>query len=307
LGGAQVRSLVHRPLVQRASIEEGIWSEWTVVHQTQFVRSGAGFAECGASKRGHSEKHPLACKLPLSWTMSLLDIIRSRHSSRVLFDPAKIIPSDDFAQILEAARWAPTAHNMQNFEVVVVDDRNVLAALASIESETSQVFVEENFAQLSFSEEELRRKKVGLLASMFPPSWRTPGQKPHLDEEHAHSVLGDPMRKSSAVLVVLYDSRKRAPASAGDVLGLISLGCVLENMWLVAESLGIGFQVQSALSSERVERQVQALLGVPDHFRVGFAVRLGYPAAPVRDLRIRRDISDFVHRNRFGRTELDRP
>jgi hypothetical protein len=32
----------------------------------------------------------------------------------------------------------------------------------------------------------------------------------------------------------VYDNRKRAPASEGDALGLISLGCVLENMRLTA-------------------------------------------------------------------------
>ena len=36
---------------------------------------------------------------------------------------------------------------------------------------------------------------------------------------------------------------------------MISLGCVLENMWLVAESLGIGFHVLSAFGGEGVERE----------------------------------------------------
>jgi len=69
----------------------------------------------------------------------------------------------DLTQILEAARWSPTAHNMQNFEILVIDDRDVLARLAGISSPASEVFIRENFDQLSFSEEELRRKKVGIL------------------------------------------------------------------------------------------------------------------------------------------------
>jgi nitroreductase len=188
---------------------------------------------------------------------------------------------------------------MQNFEVVVVDDRGVLDELAKITTETSQTFVAENYAQLSFSEEELKRKKVGLLGLMFPPSWRTPGVAPHIEEGHAHSILGEPIRRSSAVLVVLHDSCKRAPASEGDVLGMISLGCVMENMWLVAQSLDIGFHVQSVFSSERVEREVQRVLAIPEHWRVGFAVRLGYPEIPAGYLRVRRDVEGFTHRNRF--------
>jgi hypothetical protein len=41
----------------------------------------------------------------------------------------------------------------------------------------SDTFIQENYQQLSFSEEELLRKKVGVLASMFPPALRTPGGK----------------------------------------------------------------------------------------------------------------------------------
>jgi hypothetical protein len=35
---------------------------------------------------------------------------------------------------------------------------------------------------------------------------------------------------SAALLVILFDPSKRAPASEGDVLGMMSLGCVMENM-----------------------------------------------------------------------------
>ena len=210
------------------------------------------------------------------------------------------MPAEHLKQILEAARWTPTAHNMQNFEIVVVDDRKLLDAIANIRGETSEAFVRENYEQLSFSEEELRRKKVGLLGLMFPPSWRTPGVKPTVDEAHAHSILGEPIRSSAALLVVLYDPRRRAPASEGDVLGMISLGCLMQNMWLVANSLGIGFQIQSALSGSRVEAEVKKLLGVPEPLKIGFTCRIGYPLKDAEYLRVRRDIEDFVHRNHYG-------
>ncbi len=231
--------------------------------------------------------------------MDLLELMQQRRSSRVPFDPERRIPEEHLRRILEGARWAPTAHNMQNFEIVVVDDRNLLEELSKVRTEMSQVFVEENYEQLSFSEDELRRKKVGLLGTFFPPSWRTPGVKPHLDEEHAHSILGSPIRMCSAVVLVLYDPRKRAPASEGDVLGMMSLGCVMENMWLVAQSLGIGFHVQSVFSGEQVERRVRGLLGIPEPLKIGFAVRLGYPKTADAYLRVRREVEDFTHRNRF--------
>ena len=42
------------------------------------------------------------------------------------------------------------------------------------------------------------------------------------------------LQDSPCLLLVLYDTRKRAPASERDVLGFISIGCVMENMWLMA-------------------------------------------------------------------------
>ena len=66
-------------------------------------------------------------------------------------------------KILEAARWAPAAHNMQNFEIVVVDDKKSLAAISGIKRSPNLTFIRENYQQLSFSEDELRRKKVGIL------------------------------------------------------------------------------------------------------------------------------------------------
>ena len=229
----------------------------------------------------------------------LHELFRQRHSSRVAYDPDRPVTEPELEKVLEAARWAPTAHNMQNFEIVAVDDKATLAAIGAIRTEISEIFLRENYLQLSFSEEELVHKKTGVLASMFPPSWRVADAKPaHEDAEHA--FLGGSLRHCRMLLIVLTNSRKRAPASEGDVLGFMSLGCVMQNMWLAAESIGLGFQILSALAAPNVESELRALLRFPDHMKVAFACRLGHPvAAPGHYLRVRRAVGDFTHRNRF--------
>jgi nitroreductase len=92
-----------------------------------------------------------------------------RHSARVAFDPERALPAGHLRQVLEAARWAPTDHNMQNYEIVVIDDPERIERIGAIRAEPSPEFISENFEQLSFSEDELRRKKTGILASDFPP------------------------------------------------------------------------------------------------------------------------------------------
>jgi len=231
----------------------------------------------------------------------ILKIIQERHSVRAPFNPERPITRQDLRQILEAGRWAPTAHNMQNFEIIVVDDKKVLEEIGNIKSTVSDIFIQENYQQLSFSEEELLHKKVGILGTMFPLSWRTPGVKPIAEEGRSRSFPVCP-----TLLIVLYDPSKRAPASEGDFLGIISLGCMMENLWLEANSLHIDFHIVSSLGSGPVEKEVKRVLAVPENLKIAFTVRLGYVAAePQRTLRVRRDIKDFSHHNRFGNKIID--
>lgn len=231
----------------------------------------------------------------------ILKIIQERHSARNAFDTQRPVPKEDLLQILEAGRWAPTAHNMQNFEIVVIDDPELLATIGKIKNQISKTFIRENYQQLSFSQKELIRKKTGILAAMFPRSWTTPGA----ELDRVAMPLSRTIQGSPTLLIVLYDTKKRAPASTGDVLGMMSLGCMLENMWIMAQSLNIGFHVMSVFSATAVEHKLKSLLDIPKRLKIAFACRLGYPV-PARGkyIRVRRDIEDFTHYNRFGNQGL---
>lgn len=231
----------------------------------------------------------------------LLELMRQRHSGRAAFDPHRPIPPAHLDLVLEAARWAPTAHNMQNYEVIVVDDADRLAQVAAVRAEVSLAFVRENFDQLSFTEDELLRKKTGILASAFPPSWLTPDPDPAEIADLEHSFLGHSIRSAPVLLIVAYDSTKRAPASEGDVLGMMSLGCVMQSMWLMAQSLGISMQILSVVSGEAVEDALRGLLRVPTSMKIAFGARLGYPLGSEPSTpRVRRNVEDFVHHNSFS-------
>ena len=228
-------------------------------------------------------------------------LLHRRHSTRAAFDPTRR-PSDDVLDtVLEAARWAPTAHNMQNFEIIVVDDPATLADIGRVPSRTSPEFVRENYAELSFSEAELIAKGTGLLARMFPESWLDPdGPGTDGDTDVEHGYLDETMRSSPLVLIVVYDTTRRAPASEGDFLGVISLGCVMQSMWLAAEAAGASMQIMSAFSADHVQEALRTILGIPGHLDIAFACRMGYPSAePGPYLRVRREVDAFVHRNSY--------
>jgi nitroreductase len=230
----------------------------------------------------------------------ILEIIQERQSARGRFDPDKPVSKENLTQILEAAKWAPTAHNMQNFDVIVIDDTATLEKIGNIKSRVSEEFLRENLEQLSLSKEELLKRKTGVLGTNFPPAWRDPSQIAKIARETAPAPLFRRLRGSPTLLLVVYDSRKRAPASRGDTLGFMSIGCVMENMWLMAQALGIGLQILSALAAPNVETELKPLLGIPEYMKIAYACRLGYPVASTKYLRVRRDIEDFAHHNSFG-------
>lgn len=235
----------------------------------------------------------------------LLHLIRSRQSTRTPFDPQRPIAKEDLHKIFDAGSWAPTAHNMQNYEILVVDDRALLDQIRRMPFRVNETFIQENYLQLSFSEDELKSKKTGILSTMFPKSWLHPGLIPEHSHENEpeHPLLErhNQMLACPVLIILLYNPQRRAPASEGDFLGIMSLGCVLENMWLMAASLGISLHVVSALSEEPVQSSIRKLLHIPDHFNIAISFRLGYPLSATDYLRVRRDAEDYIHYNNFIR------
>jgi len=228
--------------------------------------------------------------------------LKKKHSTRAAFDPDKKVFKNDLEKILESATWSPTAHNMQNFNILVIDDKDLLEKIGNIKTKISADFIRENFNQLSFSTEELKKKKVGIMGTMFPPSWCEPNADfEKIAKETPPSNLGYTMKDCPTLLIITYDKIKRAPASENDVLGFISLGCVMENMWLMAESLGISMQIMSVFAAEGdVEKQLKELLSIPDNQKIAFAIRLGYPVTIADYIRVRRNVEDFTSLNGFN-------
>ena len=228
----------------------------------------------------------------------LLRLIKERKSSRGLFDENRPIDPAFLQDLLEAATWAPTAHNMQNFEIIVVDDKAVLQELSELESTVTSVFIKENYRQLSFSEEKLKQKRAGLLAGQFPPVWLNEDAQQG-KAEPVQSQLGEPIRRGPVLLLILYDPSRRAPASEGDFLGVMSLGFMLENIWLMTTAQGIGLHIVSAFGNEPLASAVKELLGIPPELSITLGVRLGYPVEEDNRLRVRREVTDFVSHNKY--------
>jgi len=220
--------------------------------------------------------------------------IKERRSDRTTYDLKRPITKQDLMKILEAARWAPSPHNMQNFEMIIVDDVKLLKSIQGGYQRPSSSFhkrLQRNgHDAYASSEEELLRKKYGIFV---PTDEKT---RP----SHRRAIQLDPV-----LGVVTYDPEKRPPhgRAEADFLNNIGLGCVLENVWLMANSLGLSFQVMSVLGGPAGEDAKRAL-DIPKRLRIAFGFRLGYAVrtptrAPIRS-RVRREVKDFAHHNHYG-------
>jgi len=192
---------------------------------------------------------------------------------------------------------------MQNFEVVVVDAKEQLDAIGRVPADMSEQFLRETYGLLSYSDAELREKKTGMLASSFPSAWTNPeAWNPESEYRSQLTFLGRAIGETPLLMLVIYDATKRAPGSEGDPVGLISLGCVLENMWLVCESLELGMHVLTVVSDGPVEQKLKDLLHIPTHMKIAFACSIGYAVdRSAHYTRVRRDLDEFVHYNNFAR------
>lgn len=68
--------------------------------------------------------------------MEIIEGLKTRRSVR-RFDAAKKIPHEDIEKILEAASFAPSAHNFQPWHFLVIEDKEQLAALHTLQPWTA--------------------------------------------------------------------------------------------------------------------------------------------------------------------------
>lgn len=230
----------------------------------------------------------------------VLQLIKERKSTRA-FDGTRAIEPEILHSILEAAAYAPTGHNMQNFQIVAVDDKPVLAKLCEIETSFTPEFVQWNLQELSFSEEELKKKKTGMLADSFPPVWFTPeAREGKLKPEQLKGKLGGMLANVPLLMLILFDPERGGVNPSGESNDIMSLGFMLENVWLMANAQGIGVRIVSSVAAEPAASEIKKIISIPEALNIAIGCCLGYPSGDITDgIRVHRDVEDFTFFNHY--------
>ena len=155
----------------------------------------------------------------------------------------------------------------------------------------AETFVRETYHSLSLSEAELLRRRTGLLAGMLPESWHEPAAIEDDADSPAHTFIGRTIQQCPTLLIVVHDARAAASTLLAGGGGPDESGvCHAKH---VADDRESRNQHAGAQRSRRIGREsrVRALLDIPQHLKIAFAVRLGYPLDDSESyLRMRRKI-----------------
>jgi nitroreductase len=203
-------------------------------------------------------------------TAGLLEVIRRRRSVRV-YKKGKV-SEQQLADILEAARWAPSGANSQPWEFVVTRDR----------------------------------AKMRRVRQIYDQEWR---QRKKEDPVHYKGLKKDYVGEVSALVLVCGDPRTKevylTTRQPGDREKLFqaSVANAVEHLMLAAASMGLGTVWVSV--REEVEAALRQLFNVPEPLRLLWMVPIGH-ARHWPKAKPRRAAGDFLHKESYDPRKLRR-
>jgi nitroreductase len=198
----------------------------------------------------------------------LLKLLRERRSFRA-FRPDDV-PEEAIRNILEAGRWAPSSANSQPWDFIIVKETETKRR---IQADIQRVI------------EKIRSLRDFSFLSTFTADYM-------LQAPVQIAVCGD-TRFMRVSMMNQVDEQIEQFAFWG------SVSMAIQNMLLAAQVQGLGSVVFTDIYPDEIKR----ILGVPEPLRVICILPVGYPAE-ARDIGFRRDIDEFIHREKFGLGKL---
>ena len=238
--------------------------------------------------------------------MDFQELVKFRRSSRWLFSTKKQISDEDLKNILESARYAPSPHNRQPFDIIVVKDRNVIKQISEVGIRLNKKEIDGHIFWTK-SKKELESEGVGVQVDVVPKFVHDLKDKPELidDDEFWEKTMGlfaTVMQASSLLLCIVFNPKLPGIGPLKNLWGILSVGAVMQNIWLAANDLGISVHlVSSQIMRAESKRKLYQILNIPKDYRLLFLFRLGYEGRFGKyGTPYRRKLEDFVHLDRFS-------
>ena len=251
--------------------------------------------------------------------MEAIEAIKGRHMYRGIFQDKKVERAT-LIQLIEAARWAPSGHNSQPWQFLIVDDSKIISEVVTM---ATDAFAElqrtrqdlKDWVQIwwqwfRWSDEELETAGDGIyMRQMSRASWEEMINTESVERIRSQLLeILSPTRgvskiKSAPCLIfTLLDKSRKIPDLSQGIMELTSIGAAMQNLRIAAQALGLGVHELSLLHDVPATREgIAKLLGIPQHCRIVGAMRVGYPGTGGENLRthVRRPVEKILHWNHY--------
>jgi nitroreductase/NAD-dependent dihydropyrimidine dehydrogenase PreA subunit len=238
-----------------------------IEHTERCILCGHCVAICphGAISHSHFPEgsvSPLRADLVPTYDQ-VLELIRSRRSKRLF--KAKTVERDVIEKVLEAARFAPSGHNDQSTEFIVIQDKKKIHEIAALTAgylgKLAKQF--QNPIGKTIMSLILGRRAVDYVAEFAP------------EVEGLVSMFHDGidwiLRKPPVLLLFCADS-------IGGTMTSINANIALQNATLAAEALGLGcFYTGFVIIACDRDDSIAKLLSLPKTHKIYGGLAIGYP------------------------------
>lgn len=248
--------------------------------------------------------------------MDLLEAIRRRRTTNTPFQAKRV--SDEHKRLLiEAAARAPSHFNSQPWRFVVVEDPERIAQFAEIAGDSMKrlmddgTFVSRYRRYFRFNAAESTATGSGIYIDNVPALLRPMVRLVFseqvgslLGKAGASSILGSDQRKivrgAPMLLAITLDRQEYKPGELSGLYASITLGAVIQTLWLTTTALDIGMQfISTPLEVPENRARVVDMLKIPADQELVAIFRMGY-----KDPRAARNAIDWTSNQRKPFTEL---
>jgi len=218
--------------------------------------------------------------------MELLEALRTRKSIRA-FKPDPV-PRDLVAQVLEAARWAPSWGNTQPWELAVAGPAVVAPLTAAlVQAYEGKVPPNPDVPMPQTFPDAWKARYLACAAGLFGTMGIAREDKA---SRWAHMVNMTRAFSAPVIIYVLFNAELQVPYT------MLDLGAICHGLTLAAHALGLGtcLEAQLALYPDLVRQH----LGLPATHKIVVGIALGYAdgAAPANAFRTDREpLEKFVN------------
>ncbi len=193
----------------------------------------------------------------------VMELVRSRRSHRLF--KKKSVEKEAIGQVIEAARFAPSGHNEQSTEFIVVQDEKVIREISTLTAGYLEKLVG-NFGNpigRTIASFVLGRRGSKYVAKMVP----------ELKEvvKRFNSGTDWILRDPSSLILFTADN------AAGSFMR-INASLAVQNATLAAEAAGLGsFYAGFLILAAEYDDKINKRLDLPDTHQIFGAMALGYP------------------------------